>query len=1004
MSANSFFKKAALVLCSVTLGSVLLHAQNIRVKGTVVDESGQPMIGAGVFQKGTTNGVVTDVDGTFAISVPQGTVLVFSSVSYVTKELPAQTEMKVVMTEDRELLDEVVVIGYGTTRAKNFTGSVDVLRMEDSPVSNMGLSGAADLLRNRMSGVVLSSESGVAGRTPSMIVRGRKSIKATTNEPLIILDGVMFSGNMNDIDPNSIESISVLKDATSLAAFGSKAAQGAIMITTKKGVKGKPLFNFSTTQEFQTPTYAPKYAGPEGYIRYRNAKVGIEDLKNTSWMSYIEKENYSKGKTVDWYDMVSRVGHYQTYSLSMSGASDNINYYVGGSHRIMKGMTLGNEVSRSNLSSNLSSKIFSFLEVGMNFNYTETHDNSVSASIGGINQSPYGEPYLPDGRVRKYIEGEDNTATSPLWSALSGARDHESVRKNLMIGGFLSLDIPWVDGLNFRINGSYNQTRSRTADFTHESDTPAMLADDWEGLGYTEAYYNLATANGSSSHSYSTNWVIDNILSYTHSFGDHYISSSLVYTRDSAESQSESYRGSDFTTAGNTLLGWYGLGNAATKNFDSPSYSLHTDVGFLARLIYSWRNTYHLNVSLRRDGSSVFGADRKWGNFPAVGAAWTVTNERFMKDVSWLNNLKLKLSWGKNGAQTIRPYGTLSTIALAKGGGIYNYYDGNIHWGQKISALGNPNLGWQTTTSWNGGFEADAFSARLHVELNLYSSKTTDQIFEKSIPIMTAGISKQNATMGRVDNKGIEVNLNSINIKRRDFSWNTGVVFTLNRNKLVELDGSGEDNVKDNLFLDRPLGTIFNYKVGGIHASGEGAGTPYFFDKDGNYTDHPTAADRQFLGNDNENFRMSLSNTLTYKKFQLYFMFNGVFGGNGYALADNTFAYQTFNVQNRVNCLDIPFWTADNPSDEYPAANYKNAQGHYVVYNSFGFVRLQDLSLSYNLSSLASRLKLKSARVSLTGRNLFFYAPKWKLSDPESRGAATIGLPRAVTLSLNVTF
>ncbi|MCQ2146589.1 MAG: SusC/RagA family TonB-linked outer membrane protein [Bacteroidales bacterium] len=983
---------------------VFVQAQNVKVTGTVIDESGQPVIGAGVFQKGSTNGVVTDFDGVFELNVPEGTILVFSSVSYVTQELPAKQNMKVTLVEDHELLDEVVVIGYGTTRSKNFTGSVDVLKMEDSPISNLGVSGASDLLRNRMSGVVMSSESGTAGSNSSMLVRGRKSIGSTTNEPLIILDGVIFAGNMNDIDPNSIESISVLKDATSLAAFGSKAAQGAIMITSKKGKVGKPIFNFSTSQEFQTPSYKPKYADGEGYIRYRNAKIGEDDLTNTSWMSYIEKENYKNGKTVDWYDLSSRTGQYQTYSFNMSGATDNINYYVGAGHNIMEGMAVGNIVYRTNLSTNLSAKIFPFLQVGINANYTQQRDPSVSANIGGVRQSPYGEPYLPDGRVRKYIEGEDNTATNPLWSALSGATESESVRKNLMMGGFIRLDIPWVKGLNFRINGSYNQTLNTSQRFTHESDAPALLAYDWEGIGYSEKYYNLSSPTGSSSFSQSVNWVIDNILSYNKSFGDHYVSGSLVYTRDSAESVAQSYNGSDFSTAGNTLLGWYGLGNAASKQFTSPSYSLHTDIGFLGRIIYSFKNTYHLNVSLRRDGSSVFGSEKKWGNFPAIGGAWTISNEKFMKNISWLNNLKLKLSWGQNGAQTISPYGTLSTIDLAKGGAIYNYYDGAIHWGQKISALGNPTLGWQTTTSWNGGFESDVLGARIHTDLNLYYSKTTDQIFEKTIPIMTAGISRQKATMGQVDNKGIELNVTSDNIKTEDFNWNTGIVFSLNRNKLVELDGSGEDNINDNLFIGRPLGTIFDYKVGGINVDGPNAGSPYFIDKDGNKTDNPSADDRQFLGNSNENFRLSMSNTFRYKNLQLYIMFNGVFGGNGYALANNTFAYQTYNVQNRVNCLDIPFWTKDNPSSEYPAANYKNSQDHYHVYNSFGFVRLQDLSLSYNLSKFVKKYNINSARVSITGRNLFVIAPNWKLSDPESRGESTIGLPRALTLSLNLSF
>lgn len=1006
MKSKIYFRGIMTVLCVLLISVLSATAQNIRVAGTVIDEAGAPMIGAGVMEKGTTNGVVTDIDGKFVISVPQGAVLVFSSVSFVTQELPAVNGMKVTMAEDKELLEEVVVIGYGTVRSKNFTGSVDVLRMNDTPVSDMGLSNVADLLRNRMSGVVLGAESANAGSRSSMLVRGRKSIKSTSTEPLVILDGVIFAGDLDDIDPNSIESISVLKDATSLAAYGSKAAQGAIMITSKRGYLGKPVFNFSTSHEFQNPSYIPKYADGEHYIRYRNAKVGNEDLTDTSWMSFIEKENYANGKTTDWFDLATRTGYYQTYNMNMSGATDNLNYYVGAGHRDMQGMAVGNDVTRTTLTTNISAKVLHFLQIGMNFNYALTKNSGVSASVGNAYQTPYGEAYLPDGRWRLYVDGEDNTATNPVYSTYVG-QDRESTRKNLTLGGFISLDIPWVKGLNLRVNASFNETDSQSSNYTYESSRPAMLQNDWEGKGYSEEYYSLANARGSSSHSSYKNWVIDNILSYARGFGEHYVSASLVYTRDSAESVRESYEGSDFTSAGNTILGWYALGNASSKDFDSPSYSLHTDVGYLARAMYSFKDTYHFNVSFRRDGSSVFGADSKWGNFPAVGGAWTISNEKFMKKADWLNNLKLKLSWGKNGAQTISPYGTLSTIALAKGGGIANYYDGTIHWGQKISALGNPTLGWQTTTSWNGGFESDAFKRRLHLEVNYYYSKTTDQIFDRSIPIMTAGINTQKATMGRVDNQGIELNLNSVNIKKRDFTWNTGVVFTLNRNKLVDLYGDGKDDIANKLFLGESLGVIYDYQVGGIYQTGDAdgtPGTPYFINKDGNRVATPTADDRKILGTSDENFRMSLSNTFTYKGLSLYVMFNGVFGGNDFALANNTFAYQTFNVQNRISCLDIPFWTADDPSDKYPAANYKNSQSHYQVYNSFAFVRLQDVSLSYNITPLVERFKIKSARIAVTGRNLFFIAPKWLMSDPESRSGSSYGLPRSLTVSLNVSF
>ena len=1002
-----------LSLCTLILMLCIpIYAQRPRpmeVTGRVIDAAGESMIGVSILEKGTTNGVVTDLEGNYSLRVRRGATLVFSYVGYITQELQVTGRaLNVTMKEDAETLDEVVVIGYGTTKAKNFTGSVDVVKMTDSPIADMGLNSASDMLRSRLSGVVMGAESGTVGSSSSILIRGRKSINATSEEPLIILDGVIFSGALDDIDPSSIETVSVLKDATSLAAYGSRAAQGVVMVTTKKGERGRPRINFSTSHEFSTPTYNPTYLDGAGYIRYRNAKTNQENLNNTSWMSFIERKNYEAGKETDWYDLVTRTGYTQNYSLNFSGATDNVNYYIGGRHSDQRGMVVGNGFVRNNLTINVSTKLTSWIELGANINYTDTKDDETPASVDDARQTPYGDAYLPDGRWRYYVEGGDATAINPVWNTYNGV-DKENKYSNMVMGGFFKIDVPWVEGLSYRMNLSYTKNNSKQKAFTHESNKPAMLTDDWDGLGYSSEYYNLATANGSIRSSENTNWVIDNIISYTRSFGEHYVSSSLVYTRDYSRTIGEYYYGSDFTNAGNTLLGWYGLGNATNKNFDSPTYTMHTDIGYLARLIYSYKDTYHFNASFRRDGSSVFGNDNKWGNFPAFGAAWTISNEKWMENLKWIDNLKLKISWGKNGAQTLAPYGTLTTVSMGDSGGIADYYGGKIHYGQSITALGNPLLGWQTTSAWNGGFETDLFGNKLHFEMNVYHSKTTDQIFDRTIPIMTAGISTQKATMGQVNNTGVEINATSTNIKTKDFTWTSTFVFTLNRNKLVELYGNGQNDITNSLFVGKSLGAIYGYRTDGIFQEGEYAGTPIFLTKDGEQTANPSPdEDRTILGYSLENFRASLSNTLRYKGFQLYFMLNGVFGGNGYGLADNTFAYMTYNTQNRSNALDIPFWTKDNPSNKYPSPSYSNTQNFYKVYNPYTYIRLQELSLSYDLTPWVSKIGFQNARISLSGRNLFFIAPKWERSDPEARSTgftyATIGLPKAFTMTLNFTY
>ena len=589
---------------------VMTVSAQITVVGTVVDDMEEPVLGASILEKGTTNGIVTDLDGNFTLKVQKDAVLVVSYVGYLTQELKAEPKMMIKLSENSENLDEVVVIGYGTTKAKNFTGSVDQVKMSDSPVADLNLSSTTDLLRGRLSGVQMGAESASVGSRSSIRVRGKKSINSTSEEPLIILNGVIFSGHLDDIDPTSIESISVLKDATSLAAYGSKAAQGVIMVATKKGKEGKPMINFSTSHQFSGKTYTQKYLSGRDYIRYKNIKNASTDLNDTGFMTAFEKANYEKGQETDWQELGTQTGYTQNYNVNISGATEKTNYFISGGHSGQKGVLIGNEFERNNMAMNISSKIATWLEVGANFNYSATLDDSYSVGQGNFDMTPYGEPYLPNGDVRKFPDGQDATQFNPLWDA-TDTRDKDNRRTHMTLGGFASINFPWVKGLNLRVNASYSKSNTDNKSFTHESYYPALLSSDWDGLGYSAQYYDLKEANGSTSHVSAVNWVMDYILSYSKSFGDHYLSGSLVYTRDSQETIGESYSGKGFSTAGNTLTGWYGLGNAGTQTVGSPSYNLHTDVGYLARVMWSLRDTYHLNASIRRDGSSVFGRNHR---------------------------------------------------------------------------------------------------------------------------------------------------------------------------------------------------------------------------------------------------------------------------------------------------------------------------------------------------------------------------------------------------------
>ncbi len=987
----------------------VVSTQQKQVSGKVTDSQGLPLPGVTVLIKGTTNGTITDTEGNYSFSnIPENATLQFSFVGMRAQEVVVnnQAQIDVVLEEESIGLEEVIAIGYGTTSRQNFTGSVTTLKIEDSPAALSSTTNALSLLRGTTSGVNLT-QTGEAGEVPDILIRGQKSISGGSN-PLFIVDGVIFSGELNDIDINNIESITVLKDATSLAAYGSKAANGVVMITTKKGKTGKPSIMFDSSVAVSSPNYRPKMRDPQGYLELMNRRSGYAPDADPAWMSALERANYNAGETMSWLDYIERTGVLQNYSLSFSGATDYTNFYLSGGLQDQKGNYYGDNYSRNTFTAKVSTNIADFIEIGANASTIMNNYDGVSPNYGAaIHLTPYGEPLLLNGEMRKHADGKDVTAVNPLWNTYNGV-DHEMKRRTNILGGFIDIDIPKVDGLSFRINGSYTLRSSDTKHFTHENNYPEMsLGDD----GYTTEIFDmhLIDANGYIIENSNTSWVLDNILNYTREIGEHYINASLVYTRNSTNIENKRISGSDFTGIGNTILGVYGLPNAEVQKINNYDYSLHNDIGYLARMNYSLKNTYHLNISTRYDGSSVFGADKKWGFFPAVGGAWTISNESFMKNIHTINNLKLKLSWGLNGNQSLAPYGTLSTVAMGRGGENI-YYFGDVVYGQSLSTLGNSELGWESTTSVNYGFESDLLNRRLHVEFDGYKSITEDQIFERVIPVMGTGLTSQYATMGRVDNWGAEVNISGLAVNRGDFQWNTGFIFYINRNKLVELYGDGQDDITNSLFLGKSLGAIYGYQWDGVVQEGEEnylsniSATP----GDAKYADlsgdgQLTAADRTILGYSKENFHMSLTNTFSYKNFDVYVLINGIFGGNGYGMAQNNYYYLTADGYFYNNTLDHPYWTPENNSTEFPRWDYMDEK--FTALQSYGFIRLQDVNLAYNFNSnMLSKYGLRGLKLYVTCSNLLFYSPHWEGSDPEVRSFNVAQLPRTFNFGLNLKF
>jgi TonB-linked SusC/RagA family outer membrane protein len=992
------------------------------ITGKVSDTSGGPLPGVSVVVKGTTLGVITDTNGNFSLSnVPDGATIVFSFVGLNTQEVTVGTksEFRIVMSESTIGVDEVIVIGYGTTTKKDFTGSVAQVKMENSPIANQPSMNALEAMKGSVAGLDIGAVN-TAGGTPSIQIRGQKSISGS-NSPLIVLDGVIYMGSLNQINPNDIASYDVLKDATSSAAYGSRSANGVIIITTKKGKLGKPMINFNASSGFQTWQTKPVMQTPEQYIQTVLDRNNTTDM---SWMKDQLKANMAVGKVTDWIALSTRTGFIQDYQASISGASEKMSYYLSGAYSGSKGVVIGDDFNRSTILVKINADVTSWLQIGMDAAYTNAHFSGVRANLTTAqNLGPYSEPYRDNATqlLEKYPETQSQV--NPLWDVLGDTRDNLDKRNNFRINTFALIKFPFLKGLTYRLNYAGTLSKDQTGAFINERSYVAE-GNVTDLTRYSAATYKnlLSKANGNINNGTSNSWLIDNILAYKNTFGKHTVDLTAVATRDFSHSENENIIGSDFTANGNTLLGIYGLNKATTQKIDG-GVTDRSNIGYFGRASYSYNEKYYLTTSYRRDGASVFGIDNKWGDFFAGGLAWKISNEAFYAPIKEIvNSLKIKLSSGMNGNQGLSPYGTLSPVASGSSGGIrYEYGTPTINYGMNVTALGNPGLGWEKTQSTNVGFESVWLNNRIFWDVDVYFTQTTNQLFTRSIPVMT-GFATMQSSMGQVNNTGVEMTFSSINIKTKDLTWNSGLTTWMNRNKLVHLygddlnkDGKEDDDVGNSRFIGKPLGAIYGYRQDGIvqtsdtpymTANGVAAGTPKYVDLDGD--GKITSTDREILGYASPNFKINLSNTVTYKNFEFYMMISGVFGGGpGYYQAGNSTAFMAGGTGLfGSNSIYIPYWTTANPSNKYPSPTFAG-DGRFLGLMSRDFIRIQDINLSYTFNQpWVKNAGIRNMKVFVSASNLATFT-KWQGGDPEvgvTVRSNTMSALTSYSLGVNLSF
>jgi len=993
--------------------------KKLAVSGKVIDESGLSLTGVTVLIKGTTKATVTDKNGEYSIQLTTNDkVLVFSFIGLKKQEvsIDGRPVINVTMETESNALSEVVVIGYGTAKRKDFTGSVSSVKMENSPIALSPNLNALDALKGTVTGLNVGATN-TAGGEPTILIRGQRSINGQ-NDPLIILDGVIYLGSLSDINPNDISSYDVLKDAVSAAAYGSRSANGIIAITTKKGKSGKPVITFNASTGFQSWQNQPVMMKSAEWLTVVNARNQYA-VGTTNWLQAGELANMTAGKETVWLDQVIRTGVNQDYQVAISGAAENVNYYLSSSYSNNKGIVIGDQFNRVSVLGKVNTKVTSWLELGVDASYSKRDYSGNAANIGAAEaMSPYGVMFRDtQGNLEKYPYTQ--SLLNPLWGVKDGSVTNTDIRHNFRLNTYAVVSIPGVKGLTYRFNLLSNLDKNQSGNFTNEN----YYVKEGAGVDrYTPAVVQgyLSSANGNIDNNTTKSYVLDNILNYKNNFGKHSIDLTAVATRDNQIYEDINGSGSNFAANGNTALGMWGLSKATVQKIVLNG-TQKSNIGYLGRASYSYNDKYFLTSSFRRDGASLFGADNKWAQFAAVGGAWRISGEEFLKNFKPLSNLKLKFAWGQNGNQGTGPFGTLSIIQnSASGDARYEFSNssGVVNYGLVQTTLGNTSLGWETTESYNTGFESAWLNNRLFVDLDLYYSKTTNEIFNRGIPPMT-GFTTILSSLGQVDNKGIELTIRSVNYQSKDWKWNSTLTFWKNRNKVVHLDGPDktgveQDNIANSLFIGHSLGAIYGYEQTGIvqatdtayiRLTGAKAGYPMYKDLTGDHL--ITAADRKILGYTVPNFRLNLSNTITYKNFELYAMITGTFGGGGYYLTSNTSAFMTSGTGRfNDNMISKPYWTSTNMSTTYPSATF-SGDGRFLGLMKRQFIRIQDVTLSYSLEQKWLKyINLKAVKVFVSAKNLGTIT-KWIGGDPETGttvGANTYPVPSTYSFGANISF
>ena len=1012
---NNFNKKAtffkllsvAFVLCAFTWSAL---AQNVIVRGVVKDTDGQTVIGASVLQKGTLNGITTDSDGAFQLTVPSNATLQVSFIGYKTVEVPVnnRTTINVTLEEDRQMLEETVVIGYGTAKRSDVTGSISSVNQEvirQIPAGNI-----TNALQGRIAGVEMRQTSNSPGATMRIRIRGTRSLSAS-NDPLIVLDGIPFSGSLNDINTDDVKSIDVLKDASSTAIYGSRGANGVIMITTEHGQQGQPArVSFNSYASYRQWIPFP-YMNTEQYSTMRDLAKKYNDTPDENRDLY----------DTDWQAIYYEPGYAIQNNLTVTGGTNGGHYSFGLSYYKEESNIPTEGFDRVNVRASIDQGIGKYFTFGFstNMGLNKNYGNAGGAQTDLTPMiNPWIDPSLGNVPHNTRLEGlvmpKDNNYIAKTRSLMYDVQDvnvSNTRRYSAYNTAYLEVEAPFLKGLKYRLNAGAN---IRITD-----------GGSFRGKGILS---NIPTnpASASRSHGVNTSWDLEHLLTFNRTFNDvHNLSLTGMFSVARTENSSGSY---SITHTGADYMQYYMM-----QFFEgTPSLSSsYTDTGLMSvmgRVMYTYANKYMITAMVRSDGSSRLAEGRKWHTYPAVSVGWNISNEDFMDNVGWVDMLKLRLGYGQTSNQAVGAYSTLgrlSTSYVNMGSDMIDAY--------YVSQLPNSNLGWEYSETWNFGVDYALFNNRLNGTIEYYHVLTTDLLQSVSLP-PTAGVGSYTANVGKTMNNGIEFTINGTLVQHRGdgFNWTAGLNFAHNHNEIVELASGQKENRGNNWYVGYPVNSFRDYVYDGIFQQDEeearkileGSGNvgmikvKYLGDYENGLPTRPIGDADKIIQSNEAILQGGFNTNMTWKGFDLNIV--GGFQLGGIYTSNTHYSYSNQLSGRRGNLL-VDYWTPDNTGAHWPApgglAENDDSpihQGCASRYSGTNVV-INTITLGYNFASLkgVKNIGLRSCRLYATVQNPFIlYSPFMKATGmrPMTNGGAysvnATGTPNSINylLGINLSF